>query len=106
MLQQLASRSLRPREERRRVMLPARLRSASGWSDACILNISSGGLLIFSKGAAEPGSQVEIRRGGRLVIGRVAWRQNQRIGLESDGPIPVGEIIDPELADAALPTAF
>ena len=84
-------------------MLPARLRSGSGWSDACILNISSGGLLIFSRGAAEPGHKVEIRRGGRLVIARVAWRQNQRIGLESDGPIPVAEIINAELADAGLP---
>lgn len=82
-------------------MLPARLRSASGWSDACILNISSGGMLIFSKGEAEPGSRVEIRRSGSLVIARVAWRENQRIGLSSDGPIQVAQIISPETAMAA-----
>jgi len=82
-------------------MLQARLRSASGWSDACILNISSGGMLIFSKGEAEPGSRVEIRRSGSLVIARVAWRENQRMGLSSDGPIQVAEIISPETAMAA-----
>lgn len=87
-------------------MLPARLRSASGWSDACILNISSGGLLIFSKAAAVPGSRVEIRRGGTMVIARVAWRENQRIGLASEHVIAIEEIVSPELANAALPATF
>lgn len=87
-------------------MLPARLRSASGWSDACILNISSGGLLIFSKAAADPGSRVEIRRGGTMVIARVAWRENQRIGVASEHVIAIEEIISPEMANAAMPATF
>jgi hypothetical protein len=62
--------------------------------------------MIFSKAAAEPGSTVEIRRGGSLVIARVAWRHNQRIGLESDAPIAVSEIIDVETAEAAMPGAM
>jgi hypothetical protein len=86
-------------------MLPARMRGHSGWSDACILNISSRGLLIYSNGTAEPGAFVEIRRGGQLVTARVVWRKNQRIGLCSPDPVHVEDIIGADSADAAVPTA-
>jgi hypothetical protein len=82
-------------------MLPARMRTKEGWSDACILNISSRGLLIYSNGAAQPGSFVEVRRGGQLVIARVAWRKNQRIGLHSPDPVHVEDIIGADSAAAA-----
>jgi hypothetical protein len=97
---------LRTREERRRVMLPARLRSQSGWSDACILNVSEHGLLIYSNGAAHPGSFVDVRRGGQLVIARVVWRRNQRIGLCSPDTIHVDDIISTNEGQAALTTAY
>jgi hypothetical protein len=93
---------LKPREERQRVMLPARMRSPSGWSDACILNISSRGLLVYSSGSAHPGSFVEIRRGGQLVIARVVWRNNQRIGLCSPDPVHIEDIISSETAACAV----
>ena len=99
MLQQSSALSFQPRERRRRVMLPARVRNNSGWSDACILNISSRGLLVYSAGAAEPGSFVEIRRGGQLVIARVIWRENQRMGLCSPDPVPVDAIISNRALD-------
>ena len=83
-------------------MLPARMRSASGWTDACILNISTRGLLVYSKTTAEPGSFVEVRRGGQLVVARVVWRQNQRIGLCSPDPVRVEDIISSETAAAAV----
>ena len=75
-------------------MLPARMRSASGWSDACILNLSSRGLLVYSNGTANPGSFVEVRRGGQLVVARVVWRENQRIGLSSSDAVRVNDISD------------
>ncbi|QNM83436.1 hypothetical protein H8M03_03620 [Sphingomonas sabuli] len=83
-------------------MLPARMRSASGWSDACILNISPRGLLVYSTGGAKPGSFVEIRRGTQLVVARVVWRQNQRMGLSSTDPFRVEDIISNEVAAAAV----
>ncbi len=87
-------------------MLPARMRTKAGWSDACILNISSRGLLIYSNGTAQPGSFVEVRRGGQLVIARVIWRKNQRIGLQSPDPVHVEDIIGAESGAAAIvPTA-
>lgn len=83
-------------------MLPARMRSNSGWSDACILNVSTQGLLIYSNGSAEPGSTVEVRRGGQLVVATVIWRQNQRIGLRSAHSVPVEDIISDETAASAV----
>ena len=100
MLQRVAT--SKPREERRRTMLPARIRSSGGWSDACILNISSRGLLVYSNTAVEAGSTVEVRRGGQLVIARVVWRQNQRIGLCSPDPVPIDDIISDKTAAAAV----
>lgn len=94
--------ALRAREERQRVILPARMRSRAGWSDACILNISSRGLLVYSAGAADPGSFVEIRRGGQLVVARVVWRKNQRMGLQSPDPVRIEDIISTETAACAV----
>ncbi len=61
------SKSHRPRELRRRVVLPARLRIGSRWNDTCILNISSRGLLIHSPRLGNEGSGVELRRGGEVI---------------------------------------
>jgi hypothetical protein len=93
---------LKRREERQRVMLPARMRSTSGWSDACILNVSTRGLLVYSSGPTQPGSFVEIRRGGQLVVARVVWRNNQRIGLHSSDPVRVDDIISTAAAACAV----
>jgi hypothetical protein len=93
--------SFTPREERRRTMLQARMRSSSGWADACILNLSSNGLLIYSDGAARPGSFVEVRRGSQFVIARVVWRTNQRIGLCSAERVCIDALVSDETAAAA-----
>jgi hypothetical protein len=82
--------------------LPARIRSGAGWADACILNISSRGLMVYTNGAAKPGTVIELRRGAQIVIARVIWRQNQRVGLASQGDLPVQDIISSETAAAAV----
>ena len=78
------------------------MRIVASWNDVCILNISSRGLLVYSTGAAEPGSFVEIRRGGQLVIARVIWRENQRMGLCSPDPVPVDAIISNRALETAV----
>jgi hypothetical protein len=83
----------RPRELRRRVMLPARLRNGAQWADACILNVSSRGLMIQSARAGPEGSCVELRRGDHVIVARVMWRSGPRAGLLSEDRIPVEEIM-------------
>jgi hypothetical protein len=89
------SQARKPRELRRRVMLRARLRAAAGWSDACILNVSSRGLMINAAGAASPqkGSTIEIWHGGHVIVAEVMWRKGTRAGLRSDQRVPVEEIM-------------
>jgi hypothetical protein len=87
------SNAQRPRELRRRVLLPARLRTGAQWSDARILNISSRGLMIQSGRAGPEGSTVEIHRGDHVIIARVVWRDGVRAGLQSDDRLPVEEIM-------------
>lgn len=85
--------SERPRELRRRVAIPARLRSGAQWSDACIANISSRGMMIHSGRAGPAGTMVELHRGDHVIIARVVWRDGGRAGLHSDEQLPVEEII-------------
>ncbi len=85
--------SERPREPRRRVVIPARLRSGAQWSDACIVNISSRGMMIHSGRAGPAGTMVELHRGDHVIIARVVWRDGGRAGLHSVEQLPVEEII-------------
>jgi hypothetical protein len=85
--------SYRSRELRRRVVLPARVRTSAGWSDACILNVSSRGLLIHSRGAAETGKTIELHHRPHAIVARVIWRNGARAGLRSEGRVPVEEIM-------------
>jgi len=82
-----------PREVRRRVVLPARLRTGVQWSDTCILNISSRGLMIHSGKPAPKGSLVELRRGEHVIIARIAWRDGARVGLCAEDRVPIEEIM-------------
>jgi hypothetical protein len=95
----------RPRELRRRVMLPARVRVGASWSDACILNISSRGLMIRLPNRVDEGSVVEIRRGDHAILARVVWRKGGQAGLQADERLPVEEIMTLAQASALQVTA-
>lgn len=88
-----SSRSQKPRELRRRVVVPARLRHGASWSDACILNISSRGMMIHSGRPLPEGSEVEIRRGEHVIAARVMWRDGGRVGLKAEERVPIEEIV-------------
>ena len=87
--------SRKPRELRRRVMLRARLRAGSGWSDACILNVSSRGLLInaTTTASAQAGNMIEVRHGDHVIVAEVMWRKGTRAGLRTEARVPVEEIM-------------
>jgi hypothetical protein len=74
-------------------VLPARVRFGSAWSDACILNISSRGMMIQASRGATCGSIVELERGDQLILARVIWRDGARAGLQVDDQLPVEDIL-------------
>ena len=86
-------RNHKPRELRRRVLLPARLRTGASWSDACILNVSSRGALIHSSRPFAQGSVIELRHGDHIIVGRVVWREGSKAGLRSHDRLPVEQIL-------------
>src|SRR6185312_9034098 len=89
----MSSRNHRPRELRRRVAVPARLRHGSSWTDTCILNISSRGLMIYASRPITPGTEVEIRKGDYAIVARVVWKDCGRAGLQCEERVPVEEIV-------------
>ncbi len=74
-------------------MLPARIRTSSGWGDACILNVSSRGLMIHSNRPAPRDGQVELRHAGHVIAARVMWRNGSRLGLAAEDRLPVEDIV-------------
>jgi hypothetical protein len=85
--------ALKPREPRQKVLLKARMRVGVSWADACILNLSSRGMLIQSGSAPQRGNYLEIRRGRHVVVARVIWSCDERFGVETQGPVYAAELI-------------
>jgi hypothetical protein len=66
----------------------------SGWTDACILNVSSHGMMINAPAAsAAKGSRVELWHGEHLIVATVVWRKGTRAGIQAEDRIPVDEIL-------------
>jgi hypothetical protein len=74
------------------------MRTSAGWSDVCVLNISSRGLLIHSSRAFPQGSIIELRHLDHVIIGRVVWRRGAKAGLQAEDRLAVDQILS--LADS------
>ena len=83
---------MKQREARRAVMIDARLRQPTGWTDARILNISSRGLMVHASTAPRRGTYVEICRGSYRIVARVVWTEEQRFGVSTQDLLPVDSI--------------
>jgi hypothetical protein len=84
---------------RRRVHVPARMRSGTNWTDICIKNMSANGLMAEAQTPPRRGTYVEIRRGQQVVIGRVIWADAERFGIRAQDPVSIDAIVrEPRLA--------
>lgn len=84
---------MKPREDRQKVMIRARMRSGASWRDVCILNVSLRGLGVQSAETLERGAYVEVCRGTQAIIARVVWSKGHRAGLRSQDAIFVRALI-------------
>ena len=96
---------LKSREPRINVTVQARLRIGASWSDACILNVSSRGVLIHAPQPPQRGSYVELRRGDQVIIGRVMWSKGSRAGLRAQDRVPIEAIVTSKAAEGLRLTA-
>jgi hypothetical protein len=70
------------------------MRAMSAWSDVCILNVSSRGLMINAPAAcAANGSTIELWHGEHVIVGTVVWRKGSRAGLQAESPVPVDDLL-------------
>ena len=74
-------------------MLPARMRTPAGWSDARILNVSSRGLMVHASLSALECGAVELWHGDHAISARVVWRDGTKAGLQAEERVPVEEIL-------------
>jgi hypothetical protein len=93
---------MKAREPRQKVMLKARMRIGAAWRDACILDLSSRGLMIQASEPLPGGSYLELRRGRHIIIARVMWSNGRRAGLRAQDALPYDAIIaEPDQSGAA-----
>jgi hypothetical protein len=85
--------ALKPREPRQKVLIKARMRVGASWADACILNLSSRGMLVQSGSAPQRGNYLEIRRGRHVVVARVVWSFDERFGVETQQSVSAEDLI-------------
>lgn len=65
------------------MLIEARLRHERGWSNVCILDMSSRGMLVRANPAPARGSYVEIGRGHQRIVARVVWADHDRFGART-----------------------
>ncbi|WP_183932801.1 PilZ domain-containing protein [Sphingomicrobium lutaoense] len=84
---------MKTREPRTPVIIPARLRDRTGWTDATVLNMSQRGLMFTSSAQMQRGQYVELRRGPYVIVARVAWTNGKHCGARSQDSLPIDDII-------------
>ena len=85
------------REPRRKVLINARMRTGSTWSDVCLLDMSSRGALAKTAVPPREGTYVEVRRGSHVIVARVVWTEKHRFGMCTQDPIVIDALIlDPD----------
>lgn len=83
---------MRPREQRQKVLIRARMKTDAGWHDACIVDLSKRGAGLQAATAPKRGDYVEIRRGLHVIVARVVWSRGHRFGVAAQDDLPVASI--------------
>lgn len=81
------------RAERKVTFVKAHLRVGDAWVEIGIGNVSLTGLMAKTPSVPAEGSEVEIRRRGLEIRGRVVWTAGSRFGLRSHDPIDVDAML-------------
>lgn len=86
-------RTLKPREDRRPVTVPARLRSEAGWTDVTIGNVSSRGLMLRCVAPPPRRAYIEVRHQGICIVGQVVWISGARCGVRTQDRVDVESLL-------------
>ena len=83
----------KPREDRRPVTVPARLRSETGWSDVTIANVSSRGMLLRCVAPPPQRAYIEVRHQGVCIVGQIVWINGARCGVRTQDLVDVAGLL-------------
>lgn len=84
---------MKPREPRLKCVIKGRMRLNSLWSDVCIRNISSRGMLLQAGSPPPRGTYVEVYRGRHVIVACVAWAKDNRFGIQTQDRLDVQAIL-------------
>jgi hypothetical protein len=94
---------LKPREERRKTFLRARMRSERGWADVTIANVSSRGLMLQCVAPVERNSFIEVRYCNVCIVGRVVWVGGWRCGVRTQDALDMAALLSQSPAQKRKP---
>ena len=92
-------------EDRTRLMVRATLRDGGPEREACLLDLSSGGLMASASQAPRRGAFVELTVGRHSLVGQVQWSEGRRFGMKLREKIDVLAVIGNEAGPTALEAA-
>lgn len=96
----------KPRVEKRtRLMVRAMLRDDGPEREACLLDLSSRGLMASVNQAPRRGTFVELTVGRHSLVGQVQWSEGRRFGMRLRERIDVLAVIGNEAGPTALALA-
>ena len=84
---------MRAREQRRKVLIQAKIRAGGLPVDACIRDISTKGLMIQAKVPPPRGTYVEIVTASHTIVGRVVWGRDMRFGISTRDKLHIDMIV-------------
>lgn len=84
---------MKPRDERHRILLPARLDAGGPIVDVQIRDVSARGMMIKMSVPPRVGTYVEITTGEVSAVGRVRWTGENCFGIQTRDPVPVVRLV-------------
>lgn len=84
---------MKARDQRRKVLLSARMRVGASWDDVRILNLSKRGMLVQAARPPQRGTYLELRRGAQAIVARVVWSAGNCFGAMTQDQINVEAIV-------------
>jgi hypothetical protein len=85
--------SLKQREERKALVLSARMLADEGWRDVTVRNVSSRGMMLRCKTPPARNTFVEVRLRRARVVGRVVWSSEAACGISSQDTIDLSDLL-------------
>jgi hypothetical protein len=85
--------SLKQREERKALVLSARMLADEGWGDVTVRNVSSRGMMLRCVNPPGRNTFVEIRLQKARVVGRVVWSNGSACGINTQDTIDLSDLL-------------